>query len=86
MLRDDTEEGTREHFEIGLGFRRMIEARITRLEADASHDADTANHLDDIDHIRRQMRLVAAQRKEALRMRRFLEHSTTRVAMPTNSK
>jgi uncharacterized coiled-coil protein SlyX len=86
MLHDDTEEGTREHFEIGYRFRRMIEARITRLEADASHDEDTANLLDNIDHVRRQMRLVAVQRKEALRMRRFLEHSTTRVAMPTNSK
>ena len=86
MLHDDTEEGAPERFEIGLRFRRMIETRITRLEADASHDEDTANHLDNIDHIRRQMRLVAAQRKEALRMRRFLEHSTTRVALPTYSK
>jgi hypothetical protein len=56
MLHDDTEEGAPERFEIGLRFRRMIETRITRLEADASHDEDTANHLDNIDHIRRQGR------------------------------
>ena len=86
MLQDDAEEIKREHLEISLRFRHTIELRINRLEADASHDEDTANHLDNVDHFRRQMRLVAAQRKEALRMRRFLEHSTTRVAIPMNSK
>jgi hypothetical protein len=36
----------------------------------------------DGDHIRRQMRLVAMQRSEALRMRLFLDRSQTRLPRP----
>lgn len=70
---------TRECFEISPRFRIMIQHRIERLEQDAIRDEDQVPHLEDIDHIRRQMRLVAAQRAEALRMRLFLDRARTRV-------
>jgi hypothetical protein len=38
--------------------------------------------LDDVDHIRRQMRLVAVERSEALRMRIFLDRTRTRLPRP----
>ena len=38
--------------------------------------------LADVDHIRRQMRLVAVQRSEALRMRIFLDRAKTRLPRP----
>jgi len=38
--------------------------------------------LSDFDHIRRQMRLVAAQRAEALRLRLFLDRAKTRLPRP----
>jgi len=60
----------------------MLEERIARLEDDARRDEADVNSLDDIDHIRRQMRLVAVQRAEALRMRLFLDRSTTRLPRP----
>lgn len=78
MFCDDAQQ-TREHFEISMQFRRSIEDRITRLEADAASDEAILWHLENGDHIRRQLRLVAAQRGEAARMRRFLEHSDTRL-------
>jgi len=40
------------------------------------------DRLDDIDHIRRQMRLVAVQRAEALRMRIFLDRARPRLPRP----
>jgi hypothetical protein len=69
-------------FEINARFRRTIETRIAQLERDAACDEAQVAHLDDIDHIRRQMRLVAAQRAEALRMRLFLDRTTTRQPRP----
>jgi len=69
-------------FEISPRFRRTIEERIARLEKDAEHDESQLDLLDDIDHIRRQMRLVAMQRSEALRMRLFLDRSQTRLPPP----
>jgi hypothetical protein len=60
----------------------MVEERIARLERDAEHDESLVAELADRDHIRRQMRLVAMQRSEALRMRLFLYHSKTRVPRP----
>jgi hypothetical protein len=42
-----------------------------------------AGLLENSDHITRQMRLVAAERQEANRMRRFLERSSTRGPSPT---
>jgi hypothetical protein len=69
-------------FEISPRFRSTIEARITRLEKDAEFDEDQVGLLVDEDHIRRQMRLVAVQRAEALRMRLFLDRAKTRLPRP----
>jgi hypothetical protein len=71
-----------EGFEISPRFRQMIEERVVRLERDADHDEAQLNRLDDIDHIRRQMRLVAVERSEALRMRLFLDRARTRLPRP----
>lgn len=71
-----------EQFEISPRFRRTLEDRATRLEHDASFDEGQASLLDDPDHIRRQLRLVAAQRTEALRIRLFLDRAVTREPRP----
>ena len=71
-----------ENFEISPKFRQTVETRIARLERDADYDEAQMNRLDDIDHIRRQMRLIAAQRAEALRMRLFLDRAKTRLPRP----
>ena len=71
-----------EGFEISPRFRRTVEERIARLERDAEDDEAQVSVLDDVDHIRRQMRLVAIQRSEALRMRLFLDRSKTRLPRP----
>ena len=64
---------SRESVEISPRFRAMIEDRIDRLDADAARDEARIEHLDNLDHIRRQLRLVAVERSEALRMRLFLD-------------
>jgi hypothetical protein len=69
-------------FEISPRFRRSVEERIARLERDAEHDEAQVAALEDGDHIRRQMRLVAIQRSEALRMRLFLDRARTRLPRP----
>jgi hypothetical protein len=69
-------------FEISPRFRRTIEERIVRLEKDAAWDEAQVALLEDFDHLRRQMRLVAAQRAEALRMRLFLDRAKTRLPRP----
>jgi ribosome-associated translation inhibitor RaiA len=71
-----------EGFEISPRFRRTIEERIARLERDAKQDEAQVALLDNGDHICRQMRLVAIQRSEALRMRLFLDRSKTRMPRP----
>ena len=71
-----------EGFEISPRFRQTIEERIARLERDANHDEAQIDLLNDIDHIRRQMRLVAAERAEALRMRLFLDRARPRLPRP----
>ena len=71
-----------EGFEISPRFRQSVEERIARLERDAAYDEAQIERLDDIDHIRRQMRLVTAQRSEALRMRIFLDRARTRLPRP----
>ena len=71
-----------EGFEISPRFRRSIEDRIKRLERDAAHDEKQVDLLRDGDHIRRQMRLVAMQRFEALRMQLFLDRAKTRLPRP----
>lgn len=71
-----------EGFEISPRFHRSIEVRIARLERDADSDEEFANLLADIDHIRRQLRLVAVQRAEAQRMRVFLDRARTRLPRP----
>jgi hypothetical protein len=69
-------------FEISPRFRRTLEERIARLERDAERDEARADQFVDGDHIRRQMRLVAVQRTEALRMRLFLDRARIRVPRP----
>jgi hypothetical protein len=69
-------------YEISPRFRQTIEQRITRLERDAATDEAFVGVLVDGDHIRRQMRLVAVQRAEALRMRLFLDRARTRLPRP----
>ncbi len=71
-----------ETFEISSRFRALIEQRITRLEQDAASDEAQLVHLDNVDHLGRHMRLVAAQRAEALRMRLFLDQARTRLPRP----
>ena len=71
-----------ESFEISPRFRRTIEERIARLERDSVQDEALVSTLGDDDHIRRQMRLVALQRSEALRMRLFLDRARTRDQRP----
>jgi hypothetical protein len=71
-----------EGFEISPKFRKTVEERIVRLEQGAAYDDAQIERLDDIDHIRRQMRLVAAQRAEALRMRLFLDRARNRMLKP----
>ncbi|MGP8251076.1 MAG: hypothetical protein ACLQHF_03520 [Terracidiphilus sp.] len=69
-------------YEISPRFRNSIEERIARLERDAASDETQIDRLEDPDHIRRQMRLVIAQRTEALRMRLFLDRARPRLPRP----
>lgn len=69
-------------FEISPRFRQTIEERIARLERDAEYDETQIGRLDNIDHIRRQMHLVAVERAEALRMRLFLDRARIRLTDP----
>jgi len=69
-------------FEISPRFRQTVEERIARLEKDAAGDEEQIDKLENPDHIRRQMRLVAVQRAEALRMRLFLDQAQTRLPRP----
>ena len=62
-------------YEISPRFRRTVEERIARLEKDAECDEAQVALLVDGDHIRRQMRLVATERADALRMRLFLDRA-----------
>jgi len=71
-----------ESFEISPRFRQSIERRIARLERDAESDEAFLSYLDDFDHIRRQLKLVIAQRAEALRMRLFLDRTRARLPRP----
>ena len=71
-----------EGFEISPRFRSTIEERIACLERGAAHDEAQVALLCNEDHIRRQMRLVAMERSEALRMRLFLDRSRTRLPRP----
>lgn len=69
-----------ESVEISPRFREMIEERIARLDADAARDEAQIERLDNPDHIHRQLRLVAVERAEALRMRLFLDRARPRAA------
>ena len=71
-----------EGYEISPRFRQTVEERVTRLERDAAQDEANAMQLEDVDHIRRQLRLVAVQRSEALRMRIFLDRARARAPRP----
>ena len=74
-----------EGFEISPRFRQSIEDRIARLERGAESDEAIVDHLEDVDHVRRQMRLVAVQRAEALRMRLFLDRARPRLPRPLSA-
>lgn len=69
-------------FEISPRFRQTIEERIARLERDAEYDEAQLERLENVDHIRRQMHLVAVERAEALRMRLFLDRARIRIPGP----
>lgn len=71
-----------ERVEISPRFRQTLEDRIARLERDAIYDEAQVDLLENPDHIRRQMRLVAVERAEALRMRIFLDRAGTRLPRP----
>jgi gamma-glutamyltranspeptidase len=71
-----------EGFEISPRFRQSIQDRIARLDQDAESDEAFVAHIEDIDHVRRQMRLVVVQRAEALRMRLFLDRARPRLPRP----
>lgn len=77
-----TNYAANENYEISPRFQQTVEDRISRLERDAESDEALVAHLIDGDHIRRQMRLVAMQRAEALRMRLFLDRARTRLPRP----
>jgi hypothetical protein len=77
-----TDCATSEGFEISPRFRRTLEERIERIEKDAVFDEAQVDKLTDGDHIRRQMRLVAVERAEALRMRLFLDRAKPRLPRP----
>lgn len=79
MQRDFTDYET---FEISRRFRQTVEKRISRLEHDAAWDEEMVATLEHPDHVRRQLRLVAVQRAEALRMRLFLDRSKARLPRP----
>lgn len=67
-----------EPYLISPSFRAAIEKRIARLEQDATQDESWIEYLEDADHIRRHLRLVAIERAEALRMRLFLDRTQVR--------
>ena len=75
----DSDSPLEQGFDISPRFRKTVEERIARLERDADWDEGQMAALESKDHIRRQRRLVAAQRAEALRMRIFLDRARTRV-------
>jgi hypothetical protein len=68
--------------EISPRFRKSIEDRIAHLEEGARYDEAQLQLLTSPDHIRRQQRLIGAQRSEAIRMRIFLERSKPRLPRP----
>ena len=70
-------------FEISPRFRRTLEQRVLRLERDADFDEAQVTQLGDEDHIRRHLKLVAAERMEALRIRLFLDRVRTRASQPS---
>jgi hypothetical protein len=71
-----------ESVEISPRFRKTIEGRIARLDEGADYDEAQLPLLDNADHVRRQKRLIAAQRAEALRMRLFLDRARMRLPRP----
>ncbi len=78
----DLQFAVQEGLEISPRFRQTLEERITKLERDAAYDEAQLDRLNDIDHIRRQMRLVNVERAEALRLRIFLDRAKTRQSRP----
>ena len=82
MAVEDAGPDTREAFEISPRFRQLIEETIERLERDADGDEAQLAVLHHPDHIRRHMRLISAQRAQAMRMRNFLDRGGAGVPPP----
>jgi hypothetical protein len=82
MFESEFDSPREEGFDISPRFRRTLEDRVLRLEADADHDEAQIQFLHSSDHIRRQRRLVAAERAEVLRLRIFLDRACTRNREP----
>ena len=78
----NTKSTTLESYEISPRFHQSLEERIARLERDAAEDERMMANLEDEDHIRRHLRLIAVQRAEALRMRLFLDCARPRLPRP----
>ena len=78
----NTESALWDGIEISPRFRRSVEERVARLQRDADYDEAQLSRLANQDHIRRQRKLVAVQRTEALRMRLFLDKAGTRLPAP----
>jgi len=68
-----------QYFQISGRFREAIEARIERLERDASEDARLMPQLLSEDHQRRVALLVAAQIEESVRLRAQLSRPNVTV-------
>jgi len=81
-MNQNRQQNNTESFEISPRFRHSIEERIARLERDAEQDEKMLIHLDNNDHIRRHIALIAIQRSEALRMRIFIDRARTRLPRP----
>lgn len=82
MFESEFDSPREEGFDISPRFRQTLEDRVLRLETDADHDEAQIPFLYNRDHIRRQRRLVAAERAEALRLRIFLDNARTRAQEP----
>jgi hypothetical protein len=72
-------------YEVGARFRKMIEDRVERLESDADADELALAAILDANHQRRHMRLVNAERSEALRLRIFLSRTRIRGSSPVEA-
>ena len=74
------EKSIHETYLISQRFHRAIQAKALTLEVDALRDELAACSIENADQLRRQMRLIQAQRDEAERLRDFLTRTNVRPA------